>query len=83
MRDQRIVRDDAAAVSLVGTPGSPTSAFASMVPGRGYTVQYSAPSTTPASGSPGRGSPAQPPCAPPQPPLYGGRHNLSRRGTLA
>ncbi len=40
-----LVRDDAAALGLVGTPGNPTSAFASMVPGRGYTVQYSG--TTP------------------------------------
>jgi cell migration-inducing and hyaluronan-binding protein len=35
-----LTRDDAAALTLVGVPGNPTSAFASAVPGRGYTVTY-------------------------------------------
>jgi cell migration-inducing and hyaluronan-binding protein len=35
-----LTRDDAAALTLVGVPDNPNSAYASMVPGRGYTVQY-------------------------------------------
>jgi hypothetical protein len=35
-----LTRDDAAALTLVGVPGYPNTAYASMVPGRGYTVQY-------------------------------------------
>jgi cell migration-inducing and hyaluronan-binding protein len=35
-----LTRDDAASLSLVGVPGNPNTAFASAVPGRGYTVQY-------------------------------------------
>jgi hypothetical protein len=35
-----LIRDDAAALALVGVPDNPRSANASMVPGRGYTVQF-------------------------------------------
>ena len=35
-----VTRDDAAAVTLVGVPGNPNSAFATVVPGRSYAVQY-------------------------------------------
>ena len=35
-----LTRDDAAALTLVGVPDSPNSAHASMLPGRGYTVQF-------------------------------------------
>ena len=35
-----LTRDDAAALTLVGVPGYPNNAYASVVPGRGYTVQY-------------------------------------------
>lgn len=35
-----LTRDDAAALTLVGVPGYPNTAYTSMVPGRGYTVQY-------------------------------------------
>jgi cell surface hyaluronidase len=35
-----ITRDDAAALTLVGVPGNPNTALASMVPGRAYTIQY-------------------------------------------
>jgi cell surface hyaluronidase len=35
-----LIRDDAAALALVGVPNNPSSANASMVPGRGYTVQF-------------------------------------------
>ena len=34
-----ITRDDAAALTLVGVPGNPNTALASMVPGRAYTIQ--------------------------------------------
>jgi hypothetical protein len=34
-----LARDDAAALSLVGVPGDPSSAYASLLPGRGYTIQ--------------------------------------------
>ncbi|MGH7498737.1 MAG: G8 domain-containing protein [Gemmatimonadales bacterium] len=36
-----LVRDDAASLALVGVPGDPESAFASLLPGRQYTIQYS------------------------------------------
>jgi cell surface hyaluronidase len=36
-----LVRDDAAALALVGVPNSPTRADASVIPGRGYTLQFS------------------------------------------
>jgi cell migration-inducing and hyaluronan-binding protein len=35
-----LVRDDAASVTLVGIPDNPNNTFATVVPGRGYTVQY-------------------------------------------
>jgi hypothetical protein len=35
-----LTRDDAAALALVGIPGNPNNTFATVVPGRGYTVQY-------------------------------------------
>ena len=35
-----LTRDDAASLTLVGVPNNPNNAFASAVPGRGYTVQY-------------------------------------------
>ncbi|MBA3317272.1 MAG: hypothetical protein H0T50_04185, partial [Gemmatimonadales bacterium] len=35
-----VTRDDAAALTLVGVPGSPNSAHGSMLPGRGYTMQF-------------------------------------------
>ncbi len=35
-----LTRDDAASLTLVGVPDNPRSAFASMVPGRGYTLQF-------------------------------------------
>jgi hypothetical protein len=35
-----LTRDDAAALTLVGVPGNPNSAHASMLPGRSYTVQF-------------------------------------------
>ena len=35
-----ITRDDAAALTLVGVPDNPNSAHASLLPGRGYTVQF-------------------------------------------
>jgi cell migration-inducing and hyaluronan-binding protein len=35
-----LTRDDVAALTLVGVPGNPNSAFATVVPGRSYTVQY-------------------------------------------
>ncbi len=36
-----LARDDAAALTLVGVPGNPNTAYTSVVPGRGYTVQFS------------------------------------------
>lgn len=36
-----LVRDGAASLSLVGVPGNPESAFASVLPGSQYTIQYS------------------------------------------
>ena len=35
-----VTRDDAAALTLVGVPDHPTSANASLIPGRGYSVQF-------------------------------------------
>ena len=35
-----VTRDDAAAVTLVGVPDHPTSANASLIPGRGYALQF-------------------------------------------
>jgi hypothetical protein len=35
-----VTRDDAAAVTLVGMPNNPTSATASIIPGRSYTLQF-------------------------------------------
>jgi hypothetical protein len=35
-----VVRDDGASLDLVGVPGNPNAAFASVLPGRGYTVQF-------------------------------------------
>lgn len=35
-----ITRDDAAALTLVGVPDNPSSAHASMLPGRSYTLQF-------------------------------------------
>ena len=35
-----MVRDDAASLDLVGVPGNPDAAFASVLPGRQYTIQY-------------------------------------------
>jgi cell migration-inducing and hyaluronan-binding protein len=35
-----VVRDDAASLALVGVPNSPTRADASVIPGRGYTLQF-------------------------------------------
>ena len=35
-----VTRDDAAALTLVGVPNNPNTAFASVVPGRAYTVQF-------------------------------------------
>ncbi|MEO7987772.1 MAG: G8 domain-containing protein [Gemmatimonadales bacterium] len=35
-----VTRDDAASLDLVGVPGNPEAAFASVVPGRQYTIQY-------------------------------------------
>ena len=35
-----VTRDDAAAVTLVGVPDHPTSANASLIPGRAYSVQF-------------------------------------------
>jgi len=35
-----LTRDDAAALALVGVPNSPTSAHASILPGRAYTLQF-------------------------------------------
>jgi cell migration-inducing and hyaluronan-binding protein len=35
-----LTRDDAAAVTLVGVPGAPTNALMSVIPGRGYTLQF-------------------------------------------
>jgi hypothetical protein len=35
-----LTRDDAAALALVGVPNNPRNANASVVPGRGYTVQF-------------------------------------------
>ena len=35
-----VLRDDAATLDLVGVPGNPDAAFASMLPGRSYTLQY-------------------------------------------
>jgi cell migration-inducing and hyaluronan-binding protein len=35
-----LTRDDAAALTLVGIPDNPNNTFATVVPGRGYTVQY-------------------------------------------
>ena len=37
-----IIRDDAASLALVGVPGNPNAAFASILPGRQYTLQFSA-----------------------------------------
>jgi hypothetical protein len=36
-----LVRDDAASLALVGVPNYPTRADASVIPGRGYTLQFS------------------------------------------
>ncbi len=36
-----VTRDDAAALALVGVPGNPRTAIASMAPGRGYALQFS------------------------------------------
>ncbi|MGH3372552.1 MAG: hypothetical protein ACRDPR_21405, partial [Nocardioidaceae bacterium] len=36
-----VTRDGTAALDLVGVPGNPRTAFASMAPGRGYTLQFS------------------------------------------
>ena len=36
-----LTRDDAAALALVGVPDRPQAAHASVIPGRGYTVQFS------------------------------------------
>jgi cell migration-inducing and hyaluronan-binding protein len=38
-----ITRDDGAALALVGVPGNPNSAHLSMLPGRGYTIQFAGP----------------------------------------
>ena len=35
-----VTRDDAAALALVGVPDNPKTALASIVPGRGYTLQF-------------------------------------------
>jgi cell migration-inducing and hyaluronan-binding protein len=35
-----VTRDDAASLALVGVPGNPNTANASVVPGRGYTLQF-------------------------------------------
>jgi cell migration-inducing and hyaluronan-binding protein len=35
-----LTRDDAAGLTLVGVPDSPTSAYASILPGRAYTIQF-------------------------------------------
>lgn len=35
-----LTREDAAAVTLVGVPGNPNTAYTSLVPGRAYTVQF-------------------------------------------
>ncbi len=35
-----VVRDDAESLALVGVPGNPDAAFASVLPGRRYTLQY-------------------------------------------
>lgn len=43
-----LVRDDAASLALVGVPGNPDAAFASVLPGRTYTLQFGAvPATSP------------------------------------
>jgi hypothetical protein len=36
-----VTRDDAAALGLVGVPGNPNTAYASVATGRGYTLQFS------------------------------------------
>lgn len=36
-----LVRDDALSLALVGVPNAPTRADASVIPGRGYTLQFS------------------------------------------
>ena len=36
-----VARDDGAALALVGVPNNPNTAYASVIPGRGYTVQFS------------------------------------------
>ena len=41
-RAAHVVRDDAASLALVGVPGNPDAAFASVLPGRQYTLQFSA-----------------------------------------
>ncbi|HUR93504.1 MAG TPA: hypothetical protein VMY76_02900, partial [Gemmatimonadales bacterium] len=38
-----VIRDDAAALALVGVPGNPNTAYASLIPGRGYSVQFTGP----------------------------------------
>jgi cell migration-inducing and hyaluronan-binding protein len=35
-----VTRDDAAALTLVGVPGNPNSAHASLLPGRSYAIQF-------------------------------------------
>ena len=35
-----LVRDDAASLGLVGVPGNPDAAFASVLPNRQYTLQF-------------------------------------------
>jgi len=35
-----LARDDAAALSLVGAPGNPNEAYASVIPGRGYALAF-------------------------------------------
>ena len=38
-----LVRDDAAALTLVGVPGDPSSAHTSILPGRAYTLEFAGP----------------------------------------